>query len=209
MVHSSDEAIQQLRHLDWTVETKLAKVNARGKVVANLGAKRRRVGSIQGSRIDEFLHRVSGRPAFYRVDISFYRIGTGRLLGAYSSYARVVRPKVDIRIVAETPTVLPGGLATANLVNLGTGAIQSAAYDYGFSLEAFTGERWIPVPENPQRGRVPKRMQILPAGAENRGCLRYLVPINQAPGLFRFVAHGTSGELLAAEFEVVAGPLPR
>jgi len=108
-------------------------------------------------------------------------------------------------VVGETRTVVPGELATARLINGGTLPIESASYDFGFDVQAFTGERWITVPDNPPRGKTLKRMQILPAGTENRGCLRYLVPPGQAPGLFRFVAKGPQGELLSAKFEVVAG----
>lgn len=203
----SDDAIEQIRHLDWIVETELARVDRRGEVVSRLGAKRRVLGSIEGNSIEDILHRVSGKPAFYRLDISFFRRGTHQLLGKYSTYSRVMRPRVDFRVVIETPTVVPGELATAKLINLGNVPIEGYSYDFGFNVQAFTGARWVYVPENPPRGHTRKRVQILPAGTENRGCLRYLVPTGQAPGLFRFVAQGAQGEvLLAAEFEVGAAP---
>lgn len=111
-----------------------------------------------------------------------------------------MRPIVDFRVVIETPAVALGELATAKLINRGNMPI-------GFNVQAFTGARWIYVPENPLRGPVPKRVQILPAGSENRGCLRYLVSPGQPSGLFRFAAQATkrddSGGLVAG-FEVIA-----
>lgn len=205
----NDDAIEQIRHLNWVVETELARVDRRGEVVSRLGVKRRMLGSIEGNSIEDLLHRVSGNPAFYRLDISFFRSGTHQLLGKYSTYSRVMRPKVDFRVVIETPTVVPGELATAKLINLGNMPIEGGSYDFGFNVQAFTGARWIYVPGNPPRGHTRKRMQILPPGTENRGCLRYLVPPGQAPGLFRFTAQATKrddSEGLVAEFEVVATP---
>lgn len=212
----SDDAIGQIRHLNWIVETELARVNANGRILSSLGVKRRRLGSIEGNRIDGLRYRVSGDPAFYRADIRFFRRGTGRLLAEYSTYARAVRPKVDLRVIVETPSVLPGDLATAKLVNMGTLPIVSRPYDYGFEVEALSGGQWIPVAENPRRGPVPGGRltpgprQVLPAGEQVRGCLRYLVPTNQVPGIFRFAAPAPPGQEsppLAAGFEVGAGTL--
>jgi hypothetical protein len=200
-----DEAIQQVRRLDWLVETELVRVNRKGETVASVATKRRKLGVIQGSRIDDFVYRVSGNPSFYRVDIRFYARSTGRLLGEYSTYARVMKPRLDLRVRTEDWSVEPGEMASARLINHGTVQIEAVAYDYGFIVQAFTGDRWITIPDNPPLGRVPKRMQILPAGTQVRECIHHLVPSTQAPGLFRFASFGADGELLlAAEFEVVA-----
>ncbi len=204
-----DEAIQQLRHLNWVVETRLSKVNSKGIVIANLGIKRRILGSVVGGDIGEFLRRLSGDPAFYRMDLRFVERGTHRLLGEYSTYARLVSPKVDLRVVMESRTVLPGEYARARLINFGTVPVITRSYDFGFRVQAFTGTRWVSVPENPRRGPVPLRLTwSLGAGVETRGCLRYLVPAEQAPGLFRFVGPSDSpeesDERLTAEFEVKA-----
>jgi hypothetical protein len=198
-----------LRRLDWIVESELVKVSARGRTIQSLGVKRRGIGSIQDDAAVDLLHRVSATPAYYRADIRLFRKGTDRILGQYSSYARVMRPRVDLRVKIERSTVAPGELARATLLNLGTVPLITPSYDYGFSVQAFIGERWIHVPDNPQR-RIPKRMGpwTLSAGMENRDCLRYLVPSDQVPGLFRFIFNGaeTKTETLAAEFQVVPSP---
>lgn len=200
----SDDAIEQVRHLNWIVETELERVNRRGEVVSQLGIKRRMLGSIEGNSIEDILHRVPGKPAFYRLDIRFFRRDTHQLLGKYSTYSRVMRPRVDFRVIIETPMVAPGELATAKLINLGNMPIEAYSYDFGFNVQVFTGVRWLYMPESPSRGPTRKRISFIPAGTENRGCLRYLVPAGQAPGLFRFVGpSATPGAApLTAEFEV-------
>lgn len=202
-----DEAIQQVRRLDWVVETRLSEVDGKGRVVAELGVRRRVIGTVEGNKIGSFFRKVSGRAAFYRLDISFQKRGTTETLGEYGTYSRVMRPREELRVLVDTPTVAPGDLVTARLRNLGTVNIESTVYDYGFNVEAFTGTEWVRIGENPPRGRAPMRMQILPAGMENRGCLRYRVPLDQVPGLFRFSTTGLDGELIASEFTVAARPV--
>jgi len=202
-----DEAIQHRRQLDWIVESELSRVSSRGRVLSSVDVKRQRIGSIEASNIKSFLHHVSG-PAYYRVDIRFFRLGTGRLLGEYSTYARVMRPRINLRVAVDNPSVLPGSLVTARLINLGTVAFRAPTFVYGFVVQRFTGETWTLVPENPPRERgekVRKVIQRLGPGMELRDCLRYLVPVGQVPGQFRFISFGLEREpLVAAQFEVRA-----
>ena len=196
------------RHrLDWIVESELVKVTARGKEIQHLGIKRRSIGVVQRAVSRGFLHRVSAAPAYYRVDIRFRRKDSGHLLGQYSSYARVMKPRVDLRVKIDSPTVAPGEVAKATLLNLGTVPLVTSSYDFGFGVQAFTGERWLGVPDNPTR-LIPRRRGpwTLPAGMENRGCLRYLVPSDRLSDLFRFVGFGAAAqaETVAAEFQVVS-----
>lgn len=198
-----------LRHFDWIVESELVKVSPRGRDIQGLGIKRRSIGTFKGGSVINLMHRMSATPAYYRADIRFFRKGSDRILGQYSSYARVMKPRVDLRVKIDTPTVAPGQMARATLLNLGTVPLVTPSYDYGFNVQAFTGEKWMRVPDNPPR-RIPKRMGpwTLSAGVENRGCLRYLVPNDQPPGLFRFVslAPGTESGRLTAEFQVASSP---
>jgi len=194
-----DKAVSQRRKLGWQIEATLMKVNAAGKVIGVLQSSGRRFVSVMGSNIGSFTFEVSSNPAYYRVDISIHELKTQRLLGSFSQYARAMRPRTDLRVQIEQPAVTPGQTARARLINLGTVGAGAAAYDFGFNVRRFDGARWVTVPDNPSRGRVPKIKQYLGPGTENRGCLRYLVPEGTPPGLYRF----QSGELKAG-FEVVA-----
>jgi hypothetical protein len=196
-----DEAVEHRRRLEWLIVTSLSRVNSAGKVISQITRSSRRLGSVKVNNIGEFMFDVPGSPSFYRVDIVFRRLGTNRLLGRFSQYARVMRPRTDVRVAIDRPIVMPGEMARAMLFNYGTVAVSSVAYDFGFDVQRFDGSGWITVPENPPRERVRKRIQILPPGTENRGCLRYLVTQTQPPGRYRF-SYGT----LAAEFQVAPTP---
>jgi hypothetical protein len=192
-----DEAVDQLRRLNWIVETKLVRLNRRSEAIARLGVKRRRLVSIEGNVIRPFLHRVPDKPGYYRVDIRFLRRGTGRLLGAYSTYARAVRARTELRMELETPAVFPGEYARAYLLNLGTTPIEFSSRRSASGVQAHTAGKWRPVPPNPpiRELKLRRRLYILAAGTKTPIC--YLVKDDQAPGLFRFSTRG-----LRAEFEV-------
>lgn len=198
------------QHLDWIVESELVEVSARGRDLRSLGVRRRGIGTFRTDVGIRFLHRIfSPRPAYYRADIRFFRKGTDRPLGQYSFYVRMMKPRVDLRVRIERSTVAPGEFARATLLNLGTVPLITRSYDFGFKVQAFTGEKWNTVPDNPPR-RVRKRLSrwVLPAGTAERCRLRYLVPSDQPPGLFRFIAYrvATGTDTLIAEFQVVASP---
>lgn len=196
-----------LHRSKWIVESELVKVSARGRAIRSLGVKRRGIGIVQSGAEINLMHQVSETPAYYRADIRLFRKGTDSIFDRYSFYARVMKPRVDLRLRIDKFTVAPGEFAKANFLNLGTVSLLTSSYDYGFRAQVFTGEKWISVRPNPPR-RVPKPLRewALAPGIENRGCLRYLVPSDQAPGaFFRFVVSGTvtEAERLTAEFLVV------
>jgi hypothetical protein len=188
----SDDAFNHRRQLDWIVETELMEVTGGGRVISSLGVKRRRVGWVDVNDIRDFLHQISGGPAYYRVDIRFSRRGTGHVLGTYSTYARVVAPRAALRMEIETPSVLPGEYARASLANLGTVPIEFPAWDYGFRVWALTGDTLLPVPPNPPRHlrMLLRRTYVLPAGVETRGCVRYLVPTDRRLACLVSPCHG-------------------
>jgi hypothetical protein len=190
------------RDLHWIVEGELFKVNARGRIIRSHGIKRRRIGSLQDDAEINLVHQVSSAtPAYYRTDIRIFHKGSDRILGLYSSYARVMKPRVDLRLRINSFTVAPGEYAEATLLNLGTVPLISLSYDFGFRVQAFTGESWVRVPRNPPP-RAPKRRGPWGLWPGSFTCLLYRVPSDQAPGaLFRFVLFGGDTQL-TAEFLV-------
>lgn len=197
----SDEAFEQQRNLQWRVEVSLSTVDRSGRIRSKVAIQTRRLGIVEGNSIKGFWFDLPGSPAFYRVDLSIRKLKTNHLLGTFSEYVRVMRPRTDLQVKVDRPTVAPGQTARARIINLGTVRLEAASYVFGFKVRRFDGSRWVFVAESPPRGPVPKRMQILPPGRENRGCLRYRVPDDALPGRYRFQA----GKLVS-EFEVTSSP---
>jgi hypothetical protein len=206
-----DEAVGQVRHLNWDVSTRLLKVDSRGEVVADLGSKRRRIGSIGGSRIKDFLFRVPGEPAYYRVDISFVRSGSDRVLGEFSRYVRVVRPKFDVRLLMLKSAARQGEVLSIRLANFGTETVSSISHDWGFTVHQFNGQDWVIAPSNPPPEKHRPIIRKLPPG-QMADCIHFRVPADEVPGFYRFSmdvnrSMGTTEDRrvqLTAEFEISA-----
>jgi hypothetical protein len=124
------------------------------------------------------------RPGFVRVDV---RISTlsGRMLGAYRDYFRILKPSNDVRLAVEDASVHPGERAVGLVENRGAGNLSSVSGM--LEVEHFTGGAWMTVPQpvSPQ--------SILPYGfflapGENARCYGYDVPAEAEPGRYRFSA---------------------
>jgi hypothetical protein len=181
----SDEAIEQIRRLNWDVSARLFEVNSKGAVVNELGSKRRRIGTIEGGRIEDLLFQLSAEPAYYRVDISFQRIGSDRVLGEFSNYVRVVRPWFDARLLTLGSVARQGGLMSVRLANFGTETIASLSHDWRFAVQYFNGQNWVAAPSNPPPERHKAIISKLPAGRMDQ-CVHLRVPAGEVPGLYRF-----------------------
>lgn len=181
----NDEAVGQIRHLDWDVSTRLVKVDPRGAVVADLGSKRRRIGSIGGNKIKDFLFRVTGEPAYYRVDISFRRSGSGRILGEFSNYVRLVRPSFDTRLLMLGSVARQGEVLSIRLANFGTETVSSLSHDWRFAVHFFNGQNWVAAPSNPPPEKHNLLIQKLGPGRMEE-CVSFRVPDDEEPGRYRF-----------------------
>jgi hypothetical protein len=181
----SDEAVGHMRRLGWDVSVRLFKVNSRGRPVARLGSKRRRIGFVDGNKIKDFLFRVSGEAAYYRVDISFQRIGSDRTLGVFSNYVRVVRPEFDSRLLLQQESTRGGSVLPVRLANYGTEPISSMAYDWQFKVQYFNGQEWVIAPSDPPVERHKLLIRKLGPGMMDK-CIYFRVPSDETPGLYRF-----------------------
>lgn len=181
----NDEAVGQIRRLNWNVSARLRKVNSRGAVLADLGLKQRRIESIRGSKIKDFLFQVSEEPAYYRVDISFKRSDGDRILGEYSNYVRVVRPRFDARLLMLGVVARQGEVLSVRLANFGTETLSSLSPDWRFAVHRYNGQEWIAAASNPPPERHKAIIRKLPAGQMDE-CILFRVPADEEPGLYRF-----------------------
>ncbi|HYJ22911.1 MAG TPA: hypothetical protein VEW07_12925 [Solirubrobacterales bacterium] len=204
-----DEAIEQVRRLNWDISVRLFKVNAKGIVVDELGSMQRSIGTIQGNRIEDLLFQVSPEPAYYRVDISFQHSGSDHVLGKFSNYVRVMRPWFDARLLMLGSVARQGELLSARLANFGTESIASLSHDWRFAVEYFDGQNWVIAPSNPPPEKHKAIGSRLGPGRMDQ-CVHLRVSADEAPGLYRLVMvvdrSLKSGEnrtiQLATEFEV-------
>lgn len=205
----SDDAVGQLRHLNWNISAQLVKINRRGATVAELSAQQRRIGSIGGNRIKDFLFLVGGEPAFYRVDISISHSESHQLLGMFSRYVRLVRPRFDARLLMLGSVARQGEVLSVRLANFGTETVSSLSYDWRFAVQRFNGQGWITAPSNPPAERHRRIVRKLQAGRMSE-CIHFLVPTDEDPGLYRFsvqvnrTSESTDDRTvqLTAEFEI-------
>lgn len=181
----SDDAVERVRRLNWDVSARLVRVNARGEEVEALDSKRRRIGTVEGNAIKDLLFRVPGRPAFYRVDIVLRRLGSQTILGEFSNYLRVVRPRFDARLLVSQSAVDRGGVVSARLANFGTETLSSISPDWQFSVQRFDGEKWVAAASDPPTERHKPMVQKLLAGQMD-SCVRLRIPSLEEPGRYRF-----------------------
>jgi hypothetical protein len=181
----SDEAVGQVRHLNWDVSVRLVKVDARGEFVTMLGSKQRRIGSLRGNAIKDLVIRVGGSPAFYRVDIVIRRLGSQDVLGEFSNYVRVVLPQFDSRLLISAPVAHRGELISTRLANFGTETISSKSPAWGLAVQRFDGEEWVTAASDPPPEKHKPIVRKLLAG-EMEECIGLRIPSFEEPGRYRF-----------------------
>jgi hypothetical protein len=181
----SDAATGKVRPLNWNVRVQLYAVDAQGDVIRKVGTKRRNLGALNGNRIKAILFKVPGRPAFYRIDISFRRRGNDRLLGSFSNYVRVVRPWFDARLLIPRAVAKRGELFSARLANFGTEGLSSISHDWRFTVERLIDQEWVVAPSNPPPEKHILLIRKLGPGEMDK-CIHFRIPANEEPGLYRF-----------------------
>lgn len=171
-------------HLTWKASTQLVKVDLKGAGLRRLASKQRRVRSVADSQAKRFLLEVPGRPAYYRVDISFRDDESNRILGRFSEYIRVVRPRFDARLLISKSVARPGDLLSIRLANHGTEGISSRSHNWRFQVERFDGEKWAVAPGNPPTEKHILLIRKLGAGEMDK-CISFRVSSTEPPGLYR------------------------
>lgn len=176
----SDEAIGARRHLSWTSESVLVRVNRAGDISETLGSKTIRLGREMANSIGGTRFAVSGRPAFYRVDL-IVRSKHGVVLGKYGAYFRVVRSSTRSRLTLNASVRSPGQTILASVENPGTAAILPGSI---FRVERAEGPNWAEFATVPVSGLKPRTRAVLFAG-EVSPCVSYQLPSDIPEGMYR------------------------
>jgi len=133
-------------HPKWNVTTTLSAVDWRGRTTGIVGRVQRRVGTISRKHNVEIHFDVGGRSAAYRLTFVF-RSESGRKLGGYGFYSRVVRPTKHARLTLDSDSYGPEATVFGRIDNFGT---VSAFYGAEYVIERLEGSSWVRAPESPR-----------------------------------------------------------
>jgi hypothetical protein len=124
---------------------------------------------------------LADRPAAYRLTI-VARTPSGRRLGRYGAYFRVVPETRHARLGLNATTYRPEQTVFARVENRGTAI---ATYGVPYSIERFDGSAWATAPESP-KGPWILPLLLSPPGGTGR-CDSFWIPPTMPPGEYRVV----------------------
>jgi hypothetical protein len=178
--------------LDWTVESRLVRIDRRGRGLALVKRRREHVGMLEvvtddGQKIfREIGFSRSSTPGIYRYDLIF-RNERGGLLGRYHDYYLVVAENSDVQLALNGASFRPGDQLLAQVQNFGTDHL---SYGVEFSLERYEGAVWTAVDLEQFFGRKVGFIMIglgLGPGAADNCSVAMIIPANAQPGRYRIV----------------------
>jgi hypothetical protein len=168
--------------LGWRVKATAWAVDADGHTLRRLGSTGWHVDRIRD--LDKLqLAFPATRPGFVRVDV---RVATlaGRSLGSYRDYFRVLKRTNEVRIATDRPSVRPGETIVGLLENPGAGEIDTKR---ALTVERLAAGTWEVVPQPPSPLSIKDWSWLIAPGEVSR-CNRFDVPVDAAPGRYRFAA---------------------
>lgn len=168
--------------LGWHVKATFRAVDGKGRVRRLLGVREWRVGRVRelGSLQLSF---PAKHPGFFRVNLRFETL-SGRRLGSYRDYFRVLRRSTDVGLRLSGESFHPGEAVFVEIANRGAGTISGQG---GLELERDEGGAWasVPLPPTPESVRD---IRWLIGPGEAGGCERQELPADLLPGSYRFSA---------------------
>jgi Bacterial Ig-like domain len=127
----------------WEAEALLWKITSSGKTSGRLPRRKRFPSEVAPTTQRQLGFRVSDKPAFYRIDLTFRQESTGKRR-QISEYFRIVRRYIDIRLTADRAAYHTGETVMFRLENFGSVLM---GYGYSFRTERLNASTWESVPE--------------------------------------------------------------
>jgi hypothetical protein len=194
--------------LDWTVVASLERVSRRARTSRLLASHSERVVRMAAGGERRFLFRLPAGAALYRLTIEF-RTASGRRLGRFGTYMRVLAPRLNTRLGLNATTFIPGQTVSACLENFGT---VSLFYGLGHLIEHFDGSTWSRAAIDPPRSRILIGLIAGPGAAARLE--DFAIPADAPPGLYRWVWSGKTWDVpkpgapvvRTAEFQILPAP---
>lgn len=168
--------------LSWDVTTTLSQIDRHGKTVRIVDSESQYLGVVR--RVDDlgfFLETPMG-PALYRYDIEFRDHGSDAVLGSYSEYLRVVKPRYHVRLALPRQLFAPGETAFARVENRGT---EWASFGLAYAVQKFEEGTWRRYPERSTKFWPLVGLNM--PGGESGWCMRFRIPADAEAGKYRFV----------------------
>ena len=193
------------RYISWLVTAKLDRIDPIGRARESAGFKQVRGLRFHSSHSLSF--EISEEPALYRLEVVF-RNGSGKRLGHFGRYVRVIDSHSDERLTLMQSTYHPGETVAPRLENEGTDRL---SYGLGYGIEEFDGGNWVPTSLGPKFFLL---IGLYSLPGETASCWGFTVPTDTPLGRYRLQ---TSADVykttarqerpehssLTAEFEVV------
>ena len=197
-----NEGYRVLR-LGWQVKATFRAVARDGRVRRVLGVKSWRARRVKD--LDPLqLSMPAAHPGFFRIDLSFETL-SGRRLGSYRDYFRVLRRSTDVGVEIDGQSFHPGEAIFARIGNRGAGTVWGTGE---FELEREEGASWLQVPLAPTPESV-RRIRWLIGPGEAGSCHRLELPSTAGPGVYRlsmpiYVVNEQKRRTLDSRFEIVS-----
>jgi hypothetical protein len=133
-------------HPRWKVTTSLARYYWRANLSTTVDKTERHVRTVSRERAAGVFFDVAEGPAYYVVTADFESL-SGRPLGHFRFYFRVVRPTRHARLALNSSTYRPESTVFARVENYGTLPV---AYGTPYSIERLENGTWVIAPESPK-----------------------------------------------------------
>lgn len=183
-----------LRH----VEAELMLVTRSGRAVRTLTSRHWGPRRYDNGAAPKLSFEV-GRPAFYKVEVTFSDTG-GHRLGRYAEYFRVLNRSVSVAVTLVRQDLHPGDIVESTVENRGTTWLE---FGEEFSIERFADGAWRQTALAPG-GFITVGYAI--SGGSGYVCRNLRLPTDVAAGHYRFIkpvsVAGGGDRRLSADFHI-------
>jgi len=177
----SEENYEGTVRLDWTVTMQMWLLGGHGRPLREVDDETLYIGELSAADQPHIAVETLGRRGFYRADIQFAD-KDGKPLGAYSAYAKVVRPFWKARLKIDRRAYEPGQTVHSWPENLGT---RTMTYGESFEVQRMQDGDWVDAPELTPNGWL-LWLGVAAPGLSGQ-CSSVALPKDVAPGHYRIV----------------------
>lgn len=168
--------------LDWTITAQLWTVDKRGTPFREIDHEELFIGHLSALRQPHIdVDPPKGRRGFYRFSMQIAD-RSGKVIGAYGAYFRVVRPSWRPKLRLTREVLRPGERLLIRIENYGS---KSVSYAEPFGVQRFENGGWVPVPDL-LRARWRMWLGLLGAGGTGK-CNVLSLPPDMPFGSYRIV----------------------